>query len=156
MFPCSPAPVSVLGRLLHPESWGGDISCFTPYSLSSSQFLLTFCVPVEGVSCPSPIGGRPILCNSSLSWTHESFLSFSQGQTFFFFFCRTRASHCCGLSRCGAQAPDAQAQRPWLTGPATLWHVGSSQTRARTCVPCIGRQTLNHCATRKAPVYIFF
>ncbi|XP_059961202.1 uncharacterized protein LOC132494205 [Mesoplodon densirostris] len=28
------------------------------------------------------------------------------------------ASHCCGLSRCGAQAPDVQAQRPWLTGPA--------------------------------------
>ena len=25
-----------------------------------------------------------------------------------------------GLSRCGAQAPDAQAQRPWLTGPAAL------------------------------------
>ncbi|XP_054943847.1 threonine--tRNA ligase 2, cytoplasmic isoform X2 [Physeter macrocephalus] len=29
-------------------------------------------------------------------------------------------------------------------------HVGSSQTGARTCVPCIGRQTLNHCATREA------
>ena len=29
-------------------------------------------------------------------------------------------------------------------------NVGSSQTRARTRVPCIGRQTLNHCATREA------
>ena len=29
-------------------------------------------------------------------------------------------------------------------------HVGSSQTRARTHVPCIGRQILNHCATREA------
>ena len=38
----------------------------------------------------------------------------------------------------------------WLTGPAAPRHVGSSQTRARTCVPCIGRQTLNHCATREA------
>ena len=28
--------------------------------------------------------------------------------------------------------------------------MGSSQTRARTCVPCIGRQILNHCATREA------
>ena len=28
---------------------------------------------------------------------------------------------------------------------------GSSQTRARTRVPCIGRQILNHCATREAP-----
>ena len=55
-------------------------------------------------------------------------------------------------SPCGAQAPDAQAQQLWLTGPAAPWHVGSSQTRARTHVPCIGRQTLNHCATREAPV----
>ena len=29
--------------------------------------------------------------------------------------------------------------------------MGSSQTTARTRVPCIGRQTLNHCATREAP-----
>ena len=38
----------------------------------------------------------------------------------------------------------------WLTGPAAPRHVGSSQTRARTRVPCIGRQILNHCATREA------
>ena len=64
----------------------------------------------------------------------------------FVFFCSTRASHCCDLSRCGAQAPDAQAKRPWLTGPATLWHVGSSRTRARTRVPCISgwTQPLRH------------
>ena len=31
-------------------------------------------------------------------------------------------------------------------------HVGSSQTRARTRVPRIGRQILNHCTTREAPV----
>ncbi|XP_069900598.1 AP-2 complex subunit beta-like [Globicephala melas] len=61
----------------------------------------------------------------------------------------TWASHCCGLSRCGAQAPDTQAQRPWLTDPAAPRHVGSSQTRAQTRVPCIGRRTLNHCATRE-------
>ena len=61
-----------------------------------------------------------------------------------------RASHYRGLSRCGAQAPDAQAQQPWLTGPVAPRHVGSSQTRARTPVPCIGRQTPNHCATREA------
>ena len=62
-----------------------------------------------------------------------------------------RASHCSGLSCCGAQAPDAQAQQLWLTGVVAPRHVGSSQTRARTRVPCIGRQTLNHCATREAP-----
>ena len=38
----------------------------------------------------------------------------------------------------------------WLTGLVALRHVGSSQTRARTRVPCIGRQILNHCATREA------
>ena len=77
-----------------------------------------------------------------------------EAQRCFFFFCLfvcgTRASHFCGLSHCGAQAPDVQAQRPWLMGLATPRHVGSSRTGARTCVPCIGRQTLNHRATREA------
>ena len=58
-------------------------------------------------------------------------------------------------SHCGAQAPDAQAQQLWLTGPVAPRHVGSSQTRARTRVPCIGRQTLNHCTTREALVTFF-
>ena len=61
-----------------------------------------------------------------------------------------RASHCRGLSCCGAQAPDAQAQQLWLSGLVAPRHVGSSQTRARARVPCIGRQILNHCATREA------
>ena len=60
------------------------------------------------------------------------------------------ASHCRGLSCCGAQAPDAQAQLLWLTGLVAPRHVGSSRTRAQTRVPCIGRQILNHCATREA------
>ena len=67
---------------------------------------------------------------------------------------RARASHCRGLSCCGAQAPHAQAQQLWLTSLVAPRHVGSSQTRARTRVPCIGRQTLNHCATREAPISI--
>ena len=57
-------------------------------------------------------------------------------------------------SRCGAQAPDAQAQQLWLTGLVAPQHVGSSQTRARTRVPCISRQTLNHCATRETPFWL--
>ena len=44
----------------------------------------------------------------------------------------------CRLSNCGSRG---------LVAPR---HVGSSQTRARTRVPCIGRQILNHCATREA------
>ena len=39
----------------------------------------------------------------------------------------------------------------WLTGLVAPRHVGSSQTRARTRVPCIDRQILNHCTTREAP-----
>ena len=66
-----------------------------------------------------------------------------------------RASHCHGLSRCGAQAPDVQAQQLWLTGLVAPWHVGSSQTRARTCVLSIGRQILNYCATREALEHTF-
>ena len=48
------------------------------------------------------------------------------------------------LSSCGSRAQSLRR------------HVGSSQTRARTPVPCIGRQILNHCATREAPHHFFF
>ena len=48
------------------------------------------------------------------------------------------------LSSCGSRAQVAPR------------HVGSSQTRARTRVPCIGRQILNHCATREAPGFVFW
>ena len=48
------------------------------------------------------------------------------------------------LSNCGSQG---------LVAPR---HVGSSQTRARTHVPCISRQILNHCATREAPIIFFY
>ena len=66
-----------------------------------------------------------------------------------------RASHYHGPSRCGARAPDAQAQQLWLTGPVAPRHVVSSQTRARTRVPCISRQILNHCTTREARALVF-
>ena len=39
----------------------------------------------------------------------------------------------------------------WRTGLVAPWYVVSSQTRTRTCVPCIGRRILNHCATREVP-----
>ena len=39
----------------------------------------------------------------------------------------------------------------WYTGLVALQHVGSSRTRARTCVPCIGRRILSHCTTREVP-----
>ena len=67
-----------------------------------------------------------------------------------------RASHYRGLSCCGAQAPDSQAQQLWLTDSVSPRHVGSSQTRARTRVPCIGRRILNHCTTREALWVCFY
>ena len=45
-----------------------------------------------------------------------------------------------------------QAQQLWRRGPAAPPHMGSSRTRARTRVPCVGRWTLNHCATRGVPM----
>ena len=67
-----------------------------------------------------------------------------------------------GFSSCGTWAQQlwlagsrAQAQQLWCTGLAAPWHVGSSRTRARTRVPCIGRQILNHCATREVPARLF-
>ena len=87
--------------------------------------------------------------------------------------CSARTSHCSCFpllwstgsrhmvfSSCGMQA-----QQLWLTGLVAPWHVGSSQTRAQTRIPHIGRQILNHCATREVrasfhvPVghlYVFF
>ena len=60
---------------------------------------------------------------------------------------------CCCLrafSSCGAWA-----QQFWLTGLVALQHVGSSQTRNLTHVPCVGRQILRHWTTRKVPGIVF-
>ena len=57
-----------------------------------------------------------------------------------------------GSRRTGFSSFVTQAQESWRTGLAAPWHVGSSWTRARTHVPCIGRQILNHCTTREVPM----
>ena len=44
----------------------------------------------------------------------------------------------------------------WRTGLVAPRHVGSSWTRARIHVPCVGRRILNHCVTREAPIGSFF
>ena len=71
------------------------------------------------------------------------------------------SSRCAGLSLSQPLLLQSTGSRRagsvvWLTGPVAPRHVGSSQTRARTRVPCIGRQILNHCATREALIYFFF
>ena len=52
-----------------------------------------------------------------------------------------------GFSCCGAHA-----QWLWLMGLVAPRHVESSQTRDKTCVPCIVRWILNHWATREVRI----
>ena len=56
-----------------------------------------------------------------------------------------------GFDSCGTRVQQlwlavsrAQAQQLWRTGLVAPQHVGSSQTRAQTRVPCLGRGILNH------------
>ena len=56
-----------------------------------------------------------------------------------------------GSRHAGFSSCSTRAQYLWLTGLVAPRHVGSSQTRTRTRVPCIGRRILNHCATREVP-----
>ena len=43
----------------------------------------------------------------------------------------------------------------WCTGSVSPQNVGSFQTRDRACVRCIGRQILNHWATKEVPLSFF-
>ena len=52
---------------------------------------------------------------------------------------------CAGFSSCSPWA-----QLLWLEGLVAPQHVGSSQTREQTSVPCIGRWILNHWTSREA------
>ena len=61
---------------------------------------------------------------------------------------RSTGSRRASFSSCSMQALKC-------TGLAALRHVGSSQTRDRTRVPCIGRRILNHCTNREVPGFIF-
>ena len=82
---------------------------------------------------------------------------------------RVRASGCSDFSCCKAQAlvcelhlcgtwaqqlqlagSRAQTQKLWRVGFVAPWPVGSSWIRDPTCIFCIGRQILDHRATREA------
>ena len=86
--------------------------------------------------------------------------------------CRAWASHCTGSSCCRAWAVGHKGFHMWRSGLVimahklqsrgsvnqlrhtalvALWHVGSSQTRIRTCVSCIDKKVLYHWATKEAP-----
>ena len=87
--------------------------------------------------------------------------------------CCAQASHCSGISYCGAQALGMWASvavvhrlvhrlsscgslalmcrlSSWCMGLAAPWYVGASWIRDQTRVPCIGRWISIHRATREA------
>ena len=72
--------------------------------------------------------------------------------------CCTRAfssCHECGLlSSCGVQDSRAWASVVAARGLSCSVACGSSLTRDWTCVPCIGRQILNHWTTRDVPISV--
>ena len=75
---------------------------------------------------------------------------------------RSMGSRHVGFSSCGTWAQQlwhtgsrAEAQQLWCMGLVAPPYVGSSRTRDQTCVPCIGRWILNHCANREIPICMF-
>ena len=65
--------------------------------------------------------------------------------------CGARVSHCGGFSCCGAQAVGAQASVVVAHGVSCSMACGIFLYQGSNTCPCIGRQILNHCATREAP-----
>ena len=75
---------------------------------------------------------------------------------------RSTGSRHVRFSSCGMRAQElwlvgsrVQAQQLWSVGLVAPRHVGSSRTRDRTHVSCIGRQILNHRASREVPLLWF-
>ena len=65
-------------------------------------------------------------------------------------------AYCGAFSCCRAQSLGTQAQQLWHMGLVAPQHVGSSRSRDRTHVPCIGRRILNHCTTREVLPLFFY
>ena len=66
-------------------------------------------------------------------------------------------AHCHGLSlqSTGSRREGFSTCSTWLSSCGALLHVASSQTRDRTCVPCIDRQILIHQTTTEVLAFIF-
>ena len=103
-------------------------------------------VAVRGLSLVAPSGGCSSLwCAGFSLWWLLLLRSTGSRRT-----CGMRAQQ---LWLTGSRA---QAQQLWHTGLVAPRHVGSSWTRDRTRVPCIGRWILNHCTTREVPQSFLF
>ena len=86
----------------------------------------------------SGLGARALTavasCRGALALGHMGFSS-----------CSNQAPGRCRLDNCG-----------WHMGLVAPEHVGSSQTRDRTGVPCTARWILNHRIPQRSPVAVFF
>ena len=114
------------------------------YSFIHLYWLHWVFVAACGLSVVVVSGGYPLLrCTGfSLRWL---LLLLSMGSRHAGFrSCGAWALRCVGFSSCSTRA-----QWLWRTGFVAPQHVGSSWTRDRTHVPCIGRRILNHWATRE-------
>ena len=116
------------------------------YFLSTMKILLDLFLPRDSKVFYTD---RPFLGWQSLPWVPGWAFS-SCGECGLLSYCRTRASHCSGFSRCRTWVQQLQltgfrglAQQLGCTGLVVPRHVGSSQTReGPNHVPCIGRQIL--------------
>ena len=94
----------------------------------------------------NPHGPFKVASPSEFPRTLKTLPTASQAPFLFFLGCAGSSLQCAGFSGGGAQA----AGHKGLVVVA-LWLVGSFHTRDRTCVPCIGRQILNHWTASKVP-----
>ena len=69
--------------------------------------------------------------------------------------CGAGASHCSGFSCCSTWAREHRLTSCGVWLSCSPQHMGSSQTRDQTCVPCLSRQILNHWTSRKVPAAPF-
>lgn len=114
--------------LVHP-----DLGCFYFFKLISFLFLA-----VLSLHC----------FTRGLSLVAVSKVTLAEYEGFSFW--RAWAPGWAGFRNCGSWALE-QSQELWCTGLVVTWHVGSSRTRHRTCVPYIGGWFLNHCTHQESP-----
>ena len=85
-----------------------------------------------------------------LHWVFISVWAFSSCDDQGLLYCGALVSHYCSFSLQSIHSTVStfSSCSVWVH---PLWHVGSSQTRDWSHIPCIGRQILNHWTTREIP-----
>ena len=117
--------------------------------------LLWVFVAARGLSLVTASGGYSWLRCAGFSLRWLLLLQSTGSRRMGFSSCSTWASVVAvhELSSCGLRALERRLSSCGAcTGLVAPQHVGSSCTRARARVPCIGRQILNHCVTREVPI----